>query len=422
MAVWRWINKSRRRQVGCVVVILVLLAGWGWNDFCLARADANLVLRRHDAAEWWLERIRWGQPLNAERCLLELRLARRLRRFHEVEQLLNQAKSCGVRDADLRREQWLALAQTQQFDQVSSHWQELLSDPRDDEPEIARAYVVWASSRDQVDAALRVLELWSQDFPNDPEPHALRGQISAAMNYEAGAVDSYRKALALAPKNDEYRLALADALQKRLKLDEAANLYQQILHVRPGNRAAIRGLAATYTSLGEFSKAQLLLEWALTRFPDDLDLHRSMGEVCLAKGDDAAAATHLGPVHAAFPENADIAYSLAQALKATKRAQEAAPLFDFVAESREPLSRLKPLEEELAKRPNDLELRLQIASISAKYKSRREAIRWLEKLLLISPSYRPAHEALVELYRLTGDIQKAAEHQKTVDDLSQAGK
>ena len=100
-----------------------------------------------------------------------------------------------------------------------------------------------------------------------------------------------------------------------------------------------------------------------------------------------------------------------------KRDSEAALLFDFVAESREPLNSLKSLQERLARHPDDLELLFQIASISAKYKSRQEAIRWLEKLLLIAPKYRPAHEALSELYRLTGEPENAARHRQIAGSL-----
>src|SRR4029077_8505536 len=98
------------------------------------------------------------------------------------------------------------------------------SDPRDDEPEIARAFIIWATSRHLIDDALRVVSLWEQDYPDDPEPFALHGQLAHALNHADAAVDAYRKALALAPGNDSYRLALATALQNRLQLDEAAEL------------------------------------------------------------------------------------------------------------------------------------------------------------------------------------------------------
>jgi tetratricopeptide (TPR) repeat protein len=96
-------------------------------------------------------------------------------------------------------------------------------------------------------------------------------------------------------------------------------------------------------------------------------------------------------------------------------------LLEFVAESRRPLNSLKSLQEQLASHPEDLGLFLKIAEISAKYKSRQEAIRWLEKLLLIDPQYRPAHEALSDLYQLTGEAENAARHRQIAASLPPPG-
>jgi len=120
------------------------------------------------------------------------------------------------------------------------------------------------------------------------------------MNHWEGAVDAYRKALA--PGNDSYRLPLATALQNRLQLDEAAQLYRECVQRMPDNPIALRGLADTYASQGELEKALSILEEGLRRFPDDLGLHQTLGEVYLARGDEAAAIPHLERVHAAHPE------------------------------------------------------------------------------------------------------------------------
>ncbi len=417
-AVWLWIRRSlSRRWLGVsLAIVAVLLFGWFWSDFCLWSAHGNLVLRKNAAAEQWLDRSRWGRPIPARSCLLQLRLARRLGRYHEVESLLRQAQRSGVSDVEIQREQWLAMAQTQKFDQVSPHWSELLSDPRDDEPEIAKAFVIWASSHQYIDEAFRVVSLWEQDCPDDPESFALHGQLGMAMNQEQIAVDCYRKALALAPGNDDYRMALAEALKKRLELDEAAALFQDCIQRQPDRVAALRGLGLVYAAKGETEKSISVFKNALKRFPDDLDLHQALGEVYLAKGNDAAAVPYLERIYEAQPENADLAYSLAQGFKAVKREQDAARLFEFVAESRKPLSQLKTLEEQLAQNPKDMDLRLQIASIAAKYKSRTEAIRWLEKLLLISPNHRQALEQLSELRRVTEELEKSARHPQAESD------
>ncbi len=79
--------------------------------------------------------------------------------------------------------------------------------------------------------------------------------------------------------------------------------------------------------------------------------------------------------------------------------REARPLFDFVAESRPRFDELLKLESELARAPDNLEVRMRIAGITAKYVSRRDAIRWYRNLLSIAPWHAAALQALAELER-----------------------
>jgi hypothetical protein len=69
----------------------------------------------------------------------------------------------------------------------------------------------------------------------------------------------------------------------------------------------------------------------------------------------------------------------------------------------------------LRKQPDDIDLRMQIASLTAKYVSRKDAIRWYEILLKVAPHHAPARAALAELYRQTGDTEKA--NQQTDDEM-----
>lgn len=394
----RFERLRRKRPVlfGALLAVVVA-AAFFWSDFCLWRAEAAFVLRNDPAAERWVRCGAWGCRNDARLCLLQLKLARRRQRYQDVQQLLHQAQKRGVPAAEILREQWLAMAQTQQFDEVSHHWPELLSDPRDDEPEIGKAFVIWASSRHLINEANHVLELWQKDYPRDPEPLGLQGQLALAMNHDEGAVIAYRKAVSLAPNSVGYRIGLATALLNRLELNEAATHFHQCLQTEPDNLPAIRGLAQVYTSQGELDRALVLLKEARKRFPDDLGLQQTLGEVYLAQGNSVEALPFLERIHQVRPEDAEIAYNLAKALKSLGHDSDAAPLFEFVSESREPLGQLKSLEEQYRNNPKNVDLLLQIAQISAKYKSRVEAIRWLEKLLLIAPGNRAAQDMLRQL-------------------------
>lgn len=380
------------------------LFAFGWKDLCLSMVESNLASRRHSAAAAWLSRAQWlGSGPDRQTCLLKLKLARRTGDFAEVERLLGQAAKLGVQRKELDRERWLAMAQTNQFDQMESHWTELLNDARDDEPEIARAHYTWAMIYHNHDVAKWTLELWRQDYPRDLEPVLLTGRYCQAVVDWAGAEKAYREGLAIAPDNEECQLALAKVLQIRLKTDEATPLFQKYLQRHPEDLVAIRGLAESLATGGSVKEAIRILQEALKDHPEDFGLLKSCGELLLSSGDAEQAAEILGKAHRMIPEHANLANSLARALKACGRFDEADPLFAFVAESQPKLLDMANMEKELRDHPDNIELRMKIAEIVARYVSRRDAIRWYENVLIVAPRFQPARDALAQLYRSLGD-------------------
>ena len=289
------------------------------------------------------------------------------------------------------------MAQTGQYSLMQNRWNVLLRDPRSDGPEIARAYYTWCMLNHHLDEAERTLILWHKDYPRNPEPCALLGLYCQALLNWQRAEDAYRQALALDPKNDDYRLSLAKALQVRLKAEEALTLYEDYRRRHPDDAAALRGMAECAADGGDLKRAVEIMRDAFERNPDDFETQKGYGELLLSLGDAAEAAAVLKEAYRSVPEHANLAYALARALKASGRVAEAEPLFAFVAESRPKLEELTELEKKLREKPKDLALRMKIAGITAKYVSRRDAIRWYENLLRVAPNYVPAHQAIAEL-------------------------
>ncbi len=399
--------------VGCAAAALGLLIFW--NELCLWRADASLVQRNHTAAAKWVERSLWfRREIDVSTCLLQLRIARRRQDFPEVERKLQEAGRLGAPHREIQRERLLAQAQTGQFEAMQVHWPRLLADQRDDGPDIARAYYNWSMLHHDLLRAEKALKLWHEDYPRDAEPVALLGRLEEAMLNWHGAEDAYRQAFTLAPDNDEYRLAFANALHVRLKTKEAVPIYQDYLRRHPDDLVALHGLAQCAATNGDLETALQLLQRALHVNPDDFAVLKAYGEVLLSAGNAPAAVDALEKAHRAVPEHANLAYTLARALKSCGRLAEAEPLFAFVAESRPHLAQLGDLEKQLRQDPDNLELRMKIASVTAKYVSRRDAIRWYETLLHVAPDYGPAREAVAELYAQTGDAKLAKQNASSV--------
>ncbi len=402
---WRWVW-----QVGGLVVALAF-ACFFWRDFCFWRAEAQLLKRNPAVAADWIARSQWlrTQP-DAQSCLLQIQAARRLGNFRDVESLLKQAASLGVPQAAIERERLLAMAQTNQFVAMQSRWDKLLADPRNDGPEIARAYYAWCMLNHRLVQAERTLILWSEDYPQDSEPLALLGRYYQSLLKWDGAEAAYRKSLTLSPADDSHRLSLANVLRIRLKHDEAIPLFKDYLKRHPQDINASRGLAQCFANRGDLSTAVQIMREVYSTHPEDFETQRAYGELLLSSGDATEAVAVLEKAHRAVPEYAKLSYDYARALKASGRKAEAAPLFEFVAQSQPELDRLNELEERLRIQPDNLKLRMQIAETTAKYVSRREGIRWYEAVLQIAPNYRPAHRALADLYQSLGDSKLAAAH------------
>ena len=413
---------SLRRRVTVRLILIAALIGlsvYFWRDFCLWRGTSALKQRNLASASNWVQRSQWFHSGNDPQAfLLEIRIARRQQEFHAVEKKLQQASQLGVPKSEIRRERLLAMAQTGQFSAMQAQWSDLLSDPRDDGPEIARAYYTWTMLNHNLQLANKTLDLWQKDYPHDPEPYELRGRYHQSIYNWKEAETNYRRALALAPENDEYRLSLASVLLERLKTDEAVPLFEGYLKRHPDNLTAARGLAQCAAAAGDLEKATGLLRSALEKHPDNFEVQKAYGEVLLAAGDAESAIEVLEKAYRAVPEHANLAYSLARSLKASGRSAEAEPLLAFVADSRPQLDLLDDLERQLRIQPGNLELRMQIAAIVAKYVSRQDAIRWYQNLLQISPEYPPAHQALADLYRQTGDEKRAEFHDRVLAQKS----
>lgn len=397
------------------IAAAMALCAYFWNDFCLWRAEVQLKERRSKAATAWMARGQWfTRTLDSRACLLHVRIARSQRDFEDVNRYLKKAVELGAPLREIHRERLLAMAQAGQFVEMQDSWPLLLSDQRDDGPEIARAYYNWSMLNHQLDQAEKILQLWHADYPRDPEPLVMSGRFYESQIKWEDAEDAYRKAFALAPGNDEYRLAFARALQARLKTGEAIPLYQEHLRRLPDDLVALRGLAQCEATNGNLEVAIQLLLRALEKKPDDFAVLKAYGEALLSRGDAAGAVVALQQANRQVPEHANTAYALARALKECGRVAEAEPLFAFVAESKPKLDEISRLEKQLRKQPDDIDLRMQIASLTAKYVSRKDAIRWYETLLQVAPRYVPARAALAELYRQTGDLEKAK--QQTDDE------
>ena len=108
--------------------------------------------------------------------------------------------------------------------------------------------------------------------PNDVDALIGMGTTLADAGDFERARETYRHAIAVAPKRTEPVLELARLDLRQRRLDEAIALYRQLLSREPASRFASAGLGTAYAVKGDARAAQETFEGALRAHPGDVML------------------------------------------------------------------------------------------------------------------------------------------------------
>jgi tetratricopeptide (TPR) repeat protein len=217
---------SKRASILLLAALAVLITGWmSWKPLLLrhriARARSALEARDAGSALQWLQANERLEPNHAETHFWLARANRRLGQFGKVRDHLERAWKLGYAVEMLKREQWLALAQSGRLDKAEPHLAGLLQDPRDDGREICEAYVAGYLLNYRFAPAFRLLDAWQKDFPEDAYPDLIRGRIYEGQLHAKKAIAAYRQALQLDENLKEAWLRLAKLLTSQQQHEEA---------------------------------------------------------------------------------------------------------------------------------------------------------------------------------------------------------
>ncbi|MCA9016109.1 MAG: tetratricopeptide repeat protein, partial [Planctomycetaceae bacterium] len=170
-------NQRIRRRPSRIIVgslclgFIVVGLLWGksaWISFCQWQAERNLQSRDAEVAMSWISKAYEADSQNAETLLI---LARAHRRAHEVEPAVEYLKTllklAGPSEA-LHREQWLVEAHVGDLTNLEQHLADMLIDPQGNAQDICETFVNSCILNYRFHDALRILEVWQADFPNDP--------------------------------------------------------------------------------------------------------------------------------------------------------------------------------------------------------------------------------------------------------------
>jgi tetratricopeptide (TPR) repeat protein len=390
-------------------------APWLVAQYGLSRARTALVRDDSDAALDWLRTCRKWSPDDGEVHFFLARVWRHKSQYDEMSNELEEAARLGFPAARLERERRLAIAQTARVHDVAQYLSGMLTAPGDDGPEICAAYVNGYCLSLDFTAANRLLDAWTADYPDDPEPHLRRGDLWYALIEWQAAVEAYRACLARDPSRAKARLSLARCLIKMNEPAEAEVHFRELLKASPDNVECWLGLGMCLLSLGRSDDARAALAHAAELAPDNFEVRQRLGELELQDGRPEQALEWIRPLAEKWPDDSALATLMAQALQEMGDAAGAKKFWEAVRQGEAASSRLDGLITDVRKRPTDLALRCEIGEMLIRYRSREDGVSWLSSVLQYDPGNRAAHRALAEYFQKKGDARLADEHRRLAD-------
>ena len=349
---------------------------------------------------------------NANTLLWLARTHRRLGDLPRTSLLLDRAETLGGDAQRIERERRLVLAQSGRLREVDPLLGEMLIDAGADGPDVCEAFVQGYLVNLRTDDALRLLDLWQESFPKDPQPYFLRGYLMQSLDQLTQAAQIYRQGLALAPERTTMRRQLAEILVESNQLDEAESELARCLEEAPEDPQVYFELARCAFQRGDLARVAQRLEETLQRAPDHYEARRLRGQVKLAEGQAAEALPDLESVVAQRPYDTLSREALGRTLSALGRADEAKVHLDFVIEAGAHIGRVDRLFRESLERPRDAALRYEIGSILFQYGSPDDAARWMRAALELQPDHAGAHRALATYSEARGDAAGASFHRQ----------
>jgi protein O-GlcNAc transferase len=193
---------------------------------------------------------------------------------------------------------------------------------------------------------------------------------------------------------DDARLTQAQAFHQAGRIDQAAELYRQILLDHPHHAAAHHLLGLVCSQRGAAEPALAHLRQAVGLAPHEPTFHNNLGEALRRAGETDAAIASFRQALALQPSLAEAHYNLANTLKGQGRLAEA----------------IAHYEQAIAARPDYARAHHNLGTTVAHLGRADAAIDHLRRAVAIQPGFAEAHQAAAELCRDAGRTKDAIEH------------
>ncbi len=409
--------------IGC---LLLFAAYWLFIEILIG-LGSQAVSSRHPEAAGTYARLaaEWG-PWSRRAGMLYLRTCRKQ---GDVAGFESQQKRLSQRfgpDRDIEHEQWLLEAQAGSLTDVEKRLSELLTSTEVDAREVSEAYANAYIQNYRLAESEMLLDGWINDFPDDPQPHFMRGRLREHSNQWDAAIEAYTRSLKAQANYGPAAYSLGRIYLGRNEPLPALEYYDQAIGSLEIPAPAIVGKAHALRLDGRLAEGEELLKGVLSldpatvargyRFVGDTQATGEsapafeMGLLMLAIGKNEDAIKYLRQSQERSPQSDTIRLQLANALRANGQGGEAEKLYQTIAANREALTEIQSLLESIRSDPDDVTSRVKLGTIFLERVSPAQGLVWLHSALTLDRHNKEAHLALAKYYQQQMSVDpKAAE-------------
>jgi tetratricopeptide (TPR) repeat protein len=392
---------------------MALLAVHYWPETYLR--SARKALERHDflAAHADLERYLKDRPNSAETHLILARLDRRGDQYGEAIKHLDACQRLGGFAEEVELERALLALQNGDFDPRLEQICRRHAVPGDpDEFFILEALSQGYSKTFHRSEALFCLNRMLELQPDNGYALRRRAWIYLTSHKYEEAEADYRRALEVDANDGVARLGLAQLLLDVRK--DGPGAFEQFDRLWTGQKdsATTVGRARSLILLGRTDEARRLLDEWLSDNPDDAAALTEQGKLALEERHLEAAESLLRRAVKRAPSDPRANHTLYLCLIQRGKTSEAEQCQARFKQFTEDAKRLEDLSQQMKKRPEDPDLRCQIAEIFLRQNEEAEGERWLLTTLQTHPDHGPSHRVLANYYRQRGRNDLAELHQR----------
>jgi len=219
-----------------------------------------------------------------------------------------------------------------------------------------------------------------------PSAHVEEGQarawLSLAKVLEKAkpdeAIEAYRQASALQPKDAEPHLSAGLLLEKQERVADAEQEYKQVLALDPSSADALAGLANIYMRGQRYSEADDVLRKLVAVHPNDAGAHMQLGRIMAIAGHNEDAIAELETALKLAPDDADVQRDLAEVYVSADKFDEAEKQYRSLVNAK----------------PKDAELHARLGQALMKQHKFPEAQQELLKAVQLKPDFADAYDNL----------------------------